>query len=117
MMIKSDEPATADKLASSKKSQRTDFLGALKESSSSATQENAKAEQKEEADLNTFDPDGQSNTLIRSTLADVSHNPVSFSNTSLSESKSSERDTLSRLFDEMADAQEVADNQQVQESK
>merc|ERR1719219_437762 len=114
MMINTDQDS--DKLAK-KTCQRTDFLGALKESNSSSqasSQESAKGQNKtEEADSSpppltaTFD-DGQTNTLIRSTLADVTH-PVSFSNTTLSEpAKSTDRDSLSQLFEDITDAEDAA---------
>ena len=93
-------------------------MGALKESNSNqaaaASQETAKSDQNktEEAALPpppltaTF-VDGQTNSLIRSTLADVTH-PVSFSNTTLSEpAKSTDRDSLSQLFEEITDAEEA----------
>ena len=106
MMIKSEE---SDK--NSKKSQRIDFLGALKESSN---KEATKDTKDQEADTlgPGFDPDSQSNDLIRSTLVDVTH-PVSFATTSLSESKNDDHhheqnDTLSQLFEEITDAQEAA---------
>ena len=107
MMIKSEE---SDK--NSKKSQRTDFLGALKESSN----KEATKETKDDPDqLGTGFDDSQSNDLIRSTLVDVTH-PVSFASTSLSESKNDDHhhdqpDTLSQLFEEITDAQEAANNQ------
>merc|ERR1712107_553490 len=96
MMIKSEE---SDK---SKKGQRTDFLGALKES----TKDNSKDSNKDPDDLGTFDHDSRSNNLIRSTLVDVTH-PVSFATSTLSEAKN---DTLSELFEEITDAQSVAQN-------
>ena len=121
MLMNSDQdPCTSEKIASKKTGQRTDFLGALKESNSNAaaSQETAKDQNKtEEADspppplTATFD-DGQTNSLIRSTLADVTH-PVSFSNTTLSEpAKSTDRDSLSQLFEEITDAEEAARVQQ-----
>merc|ERR1719189_1542219 len=119
-MINTDQDS--DKLAK-KTCQRTDFLGALKESNSSSqasSQETVKDQNKtEEADspppplTATFD-DGQSNSLIRSTLADVTH-PVSFSNTTLSEpAKSTDRDSLSQLFEEITDAEEAQAQAQAQ---
>ena len=118
MMMNSDQdPCTAEKIASKKTGQRTDFLGALKESNSNqaaASQETAKSDQNKTEEAAsppppltvTFD-DGQTNSLIRSTLADVTH-PVSFSNTTLSEpAKSTDRDSLSQLFEEINDVQEA----------
>ena len=121
MMMNSDQDpcGTAEKIgASSKKTgQRTDFLGALKESNSNqaaASQETAKSDQNKTEEAAsppppltvTFD-DGQTNSLIRSTLADVTH-PVSFSNTTLSEpAKSTDRDSLSQLFEEITDVEEA----------
>ena len=126
MMINPDQDS--DKLAK-KTCQRTDFLGALKESNSSSqssavvSQENSKDQNKTEEAADsppptltaTFD-DGQSNSLIRSTLADVTH-PVSFSNTTLSEpAKSTDRDSLSQLFEEITDAEEARAHAQAQQS-
>ena len=115
MMNSDQDPCTAEKIGAKKTGQRTDFLGALKESNSNAaaSQETAKDQNKnEEADspppplTATFD-DGQTSSLIRSTLADVTH-PVSFSNTTLSEpAKSTDRDSLSQLFEEITDAEEA----------
>lgn len=118
MMMNSDQdPCTAEKIASKKTGQRTDFLGALKESNSNAaaaSQETAKSDQNKTEEAAsppppltaTFD-DGQTNSLIRSTLADVTH-PVSFSNTTLSEpAKSTDRDSLSQLFEEITDVEEA----------
>ena len=117
MMMNSDQDpcGTAEKIGAKKTGQRTDFLGALKESNSNAaaSQETAKDQNKtEEADspppplTATFD-DGHINSLIRSTLADVTH-PVSFSNTTLSEpAKSTDRDSLSQLFEEITDVEEA----------
>ena len=115
MMNSDQDPCTAEKIGAKKTGQRTDFLGALKESNSNAaaSQETAKDQNKtEEADspppplTATFD-DGQTSSLIRSTLADVTH-PVSFSNTTLSEpAKSTDRDSLSQLFEELTDAEEA----------
>ena len=51
MMMNSDQdPCTAEKIASKKTGQRTDFLGALKESNSNAavSQETAKSDQKQD---------------------------------------------------------------------
>ena len=118
-------------MSSSKKtSQRTDFLGALKESSSSTSSVSASGSSSQDQSgkdgkgggpdvevvrdqasppplTATFD-DGQTNTLIRSTLADVTH-PVSFSNTTLSEpAKSTDRDSLSQLFEDITDAEAAA---------
>ena len=125
MMMNSDQDpcGTAEKIASKKTGQRTDFLGALKESNSNqaaASQETAKSDQNKTEEAAsppppltvTFD-DGQTNSLIRSTLADVTH-PVSFSNTTLSEpAKSTDRDSLSQLFEEINDVEEA----QAQEAK
>ena len=126
MMINPDQDS--DKLAK-KTCQRTDFLGALKESNSSSqssavvSQETSKDQNKTEEAADsppppltaTFD-DGQSNSLIRSTLADVTH-PVSFSNTTLSEpAKSTDRDSLSQLFEEITDAEEARAHAQAQQS-
>jgi len=86
-MIKSEESDKA------KKGQRTDFLGALKESAKDASEKVAK-----EDDLASLD-----DNLIRSTLVDVTH-PVSFASSTLSESKNNS-DTLSQLFEEITDAQ------------
>ena len=113
MMIKTDDEKA-------KKGQRTDFLGAFKESTNASTSDgvvDAKDVSKDDTLAATFD-DGQSNSLIRSTLADVTH-PVSFSNTALSgepvKSVTDERDSLSQLFEEMTDAQ--ANQSQGQETK
>lgn len=126
MMMNSDqEPCTAEKIASKKTGQRTDFLGALKESNSNAaaSQETAKSDQNKTEEAAsppppltaTFD-DGQTNSLIRSTLADVTH-PVSFSNTTLSEpAKSTDRDSLSQLFEEITDHEEAQAKAQVQQA-
>ena len=107
MMIKSDE---SDK--NSKKSQRTDFLGALKESSNKEASKETKDDQADQLGAATGFDDSQSNDLIRSTLVDVTH-PVSFATTaSLSESKNDDHheptDTLSQLFKDITDAQEAA---------
>ena len=92
MMIKTD----ADEKA--KKGQRTDFLGAFKESKEASKEQDGKDE-----DIGNFD-DGQN--IIRSTLADVTH-PVSFSNSTLQNheapKQAEERDSLSQLLDEMTD--------------
>ena len=122
MMLNSDQDpcGTAEKIgASSKKTgQRTDFLGALKESNSNqaaaASQETAKSDQNKTEEAASPPPpltatydDGQTNPLIRSTLSDVTH-PVSFSNPTLSEpAKSTDRDSLSQLFEEINDVQEA----------
>ena len=84
-------------------SQRTDFLGALggKSVPNTATNSpnpadiNADKESKnnDDVDLNSYD-DGQSEHLIRSTLADVTH----FPNSAPSKSNA---DSLSQLFDEI----------------
>ena len=98
MMIKTD--LDPDKSGAGKKCQRTDFLGAFKETSSSQAQPDANKESaKNEEEINNFD-DSQSSALIRSTLADVNH-AVSFSNVVESASKPS--DSLSELFDQMTD--------------
>jgi hypothetical protein len=101
-----------------KTGQRTYFLGAFKESNSNqaaaSSQETAKSDQNKTEEAAsppppltaTFD-DGQTNSLIRSTLADVTH-PVSFSNPTLSEpAKSTDRDSLSQLFEEITDVEEA----------
>ena len=94
------------------------FLGALKESNSNqaaaASQETAKSDQNKTEEAASPPPpltatydDGQTNPLIRSTLSDVTH-PVSFSNPTLSEpAKSTDRDSLSQLFEEINDVQEA----------
>ena len=100
-----------------KKGQRTDFLGALKESTSNA-QDATKDATKEDQLAATFD-DGQSSNLIQSALTDVTH-PVSFSNATLSEpSKANERDSLSQLLEEITDAtaSDQPNPQGVQETK
>ena len=91
-------------------SQRTDFLGALGGKSVPTTVSSSPIQQQDiipsvdkieakDVDLNSFDPDGQGEHLIRSTLADVTHNPINFP-TSSSTSKSN-ADSLSQLFDEI----------------
>ena len=86
-------------------SQRTDFLGALggknvPTSVSSPIQQDSTSDKIEakEVDLNSFD-DGQGEHLIRSTLADVTHNPLNFPTSSTP--KSNNADSLSQLFDEI----------------